>query len=722
MLSDANNYLFADLLGDCFAECEEHLAQVRRNLLALEPFVNQPPLNRTLLNETLRCFHSLKGLSGMIGAKAAEELAHQMESYLKALRDKQVELTALGFDALLEGTQTLEGAIASHRDQTPLPALPPTISQLTAGLQPQQIPPNELKLSPEESKQLAEARERGETAWHIIFTPNATRAERGINVNSIRSRLQAIGDLRHAAPRMTPGTGIAFDFVITSTRDAETTFAGWEQDGLTWSPYGGGEPPQSPIPTLEAVSPDSPPPPMTQSVNIVRVDLLKLDELMRMVGDLTIGRDRLADNLTHLKGIVPVPILRPLLEANLALERQLRALREGVMHVRLVPIAEIFARMQFALRELVRETQKQVVLELSGQETEIDKFLVERMMDPLLHLVRNAVSHGIEPAAERQRIGKPSQGKISLRAAASGEMVIICIEDDGSGIDSETVLSKARSLGLLAGESIDQTEVDSALILDILCSPGFSTREVADLTSGRGVGMAIVKNTVQELGGFMTLETQVGSGTRFTIQLPLTLVIVQALILNAGGQTFAIPQSAVREVIEVPPQTLTLLENYELLPYRGNVLPLFHLSRLLNLNKIEPNPSGIWETNEAERAYLSHKLEEAPQRINSPETPEKNRVQPPPTSSFSQGEQPGKSPLRALVIGSGLKAVGIVVERIVSQREIVVRAITDPLLQVFGIAGATELGDGRVVLILDASALEQSTAPLNFQTPKKTHS
>lgn len=733
-----NNDLFADFLDDYFAECEEHLTVVRRNLLALEPFVQQPSIEGTLLEELFRSFHSIKGLSGMVGVKEAEQVAHEMESYLRLLREKQVLLASEGLDALISGTKMLDLVITTHRQQNPLPDVTAVITQLTAVLPndsspensqevkergreeallaekeeqqeqqaenfsstspaPKNTPPDlpPPKLKPEASRSLAAALQNGAQAWCFAFIPEAALAQRGVNVNNIRQRLQSIGEIVHAEPQVT-GTGdIAFNFVVASNADADT-FAPWSEDGLTWTLYveegvGSQEsevvgaalteisafPPTTPInlPVQHsAVTTQEPahlplsPTPLTSapaSSNFVRVDLARLDELMQMVGELVITRARLGDNLKALKDLLSEPQLRTLRETNLALERQLRDLREGVMRVRLVPIGEIFARMQFVIRDIARESQKQIALELSGQSTEIDKFVVERMMDPLLHLVRNSVSHGLESEAERVAQGKSPEGKIILRAATAGEMVVIEIEDDGRGVDLEKVAKRAREQGLIAAD----VTPDMATILDILCSSGFSTREQADLTSGRGVGMAVVKNTVLELAGFLTLDTQVGIGTKFTIQLPLTLAIADALIISLGGQTFAVPQSSVREVLELQPTEITVLENNEIFSHRGSVLPLIHLAHFFGL------------------------------------------VQTSTETSNGRG-------LHVVVIGSGLNAVAILVERILGQREIVVRPLTDPLVQVMGIAGATELGDGRLVLILDTAALLQIGRLANWKVSK----
>ncbi|HEY0871943.1 MAG TPA: chemotaxis protein CheW, partial [Vicinamibacterales bacterium] len=392
--------------------------------------------------------------------------------------------------------------------------------------------------------------------------------------------------------------------------------------------------------------------PAASTSQFVRVDLARLDELMRLIGDVVITRARLGDSLAKMERLVPQMEWRTVQENSQALERQLRDLREGVMRVRLVRIGEIFDRMPFAVRDLARESGRRVDVRITGQDTEIDKYLVERMMDPVLHLVRNAVSHGIEPVAERIAAGKPEAGTLSLNAASIGELVMIEIADDGRGVDVEAVMRRARAIGLDVGDG----DLEGAALLDILCAPGFSTRSTADRAAGRGVGMGVVQSAVRELGGTMTVETAPGAGTRFLIELPLTLAIADAIIATVGGQTFAVPQSSVREVIDVPDEAIRALERNEIIPYRGGVLPLLRLSRLFRL------PA-----------------------------------------------QPGRT-LHTFVVGTGSGSVGIAVDRIHTQREIVVRPISDPLIKSEGITGATDLGDGRVVLIVDLVGLARAKA------------
>jgi len=706
-IESSDEAFLASFLEDYYAECDEHLAAIRRGLLALESSIGQGQLDQGVVEEVFRGFHSLKGLSGMVGVKPAEQLAHHAESYMRLLRRKEIALNADALEAVIAATRLLEQVIAAWRRGEPTPDLDEMLARLSdlsaakaeaagppppspppppvaaaAGPPPKPTPPAEAALTEEESRRLAAALQRGKQAWQITFTPSRDLAQRGINVNAIRGRLQDQGELIRAAPIITPEGGISFAFVWASDADA-SALAQWAEDGISYAPYLAAEaiaptpaaeapveapaapaappvapaaPPVAAAPAPAAPAPAPAPPPITISrpatqaspAIVVRVDLARLDDLMQMVGELVISRARLEDSLRQMEPIAAtIPQWHALQETKLAMERQLRDLREGVMRLRLVPIGEAFERMQFAVRDLARDSGKSVVLSLSGQTTEIDKYVVERMLDPLMHLVRNAVSHGLETPAERVAAGKPPQGQIALRAATAGDAVVIEIEDDGRGMDAGQIAARARAAGLIAGD----VELDMAGLLDVICAPGFSTRDEADLASGRGVGMTVVRNTVQELGGTLALWTEPGRGTRFTIELPLTLAIVDALIVSAGGQTFAMPQPAVREVIEVQPTAITVMENNELIAHRSGVLPVVRLARLFNLP-----------------------------------------------------EAPGRA-LYLLMIGAGLNAIGVAVDRILGQREIVVRAVADPLVRVPGIAGATELGDGRVVLILDAQAL-----------------
>jgi two-component system, chemotaxis family, sensor kinase CheA len=642
----------ADFLSDYVAECDEHLTAAGRVLLDIEAAPER--VERGQLEGLFRNFHTVKGLSGMVGLREAERLAHSLESYLGAIRKRQVAFSPAGIDLLIEGVRMLERIIAARRDDVAPPEVEALIDQVVTLLPKDTAPATAAPLLSEptiskpagiaEDRQakIDRARQRGLEIWRVTFIPTPALAERGISVNTVREQLQGAGELLYAEPIIAPGREISFDFFVAS-RDEDFRSA-VNLDGLTVVSY---------APTIQPGSESIPgsirPVRALSSESQVRVDLGRLDDLMRTVGELVITRARLDNSLERVSPALRVGDRRELQETSLTLERQLRTLREGVMRVRLVPVRDAFARMQFVVRDLARETGKDVGLELIGETTEIDKFVVERLADPLLHLVRNAVSHGIELPAERIAVGKPPRGRLSLRAATAGGAVLIEVEDDGRGIDPELIFSRARELGLVP----TGMPVDAAGVLEVISAPGFSTRETADRASGRGVGMDVVRRAVEELGGDLALDNRLGRGARFTARLPLTLAIADALIIAVGGQTFAVPQVVVREVVHVEVGAATALENNELLRHREGVLPLLRLTDLFGM--------------------------------------------PRPKNAFS-----------ALIVGDGGQAFAVAADRVLGLREIVVRPLADPLVQAPGLAGATELGDGRAVLILDTAGLARA--------------
>lgn len=620
-------------INEYYAESEEHLATIRRALLTLEESIGDTRPDVAVTEELFRSFHSIKGISAMVEHRETELLAHEMESYLRALREGQARLTTTGLEALIEGTRLVDQALAAHRASAPQPEIESALGTLRglgsnavldpAGSTPAPAPPAD---------------------WKCVFTPSPALLARGINVDVVRARLRVCGDIVRAQPLVGEHGAISFEFLFTGEPDA-ATLAAWAADGMECSVVE----PSAPGPGAESRPARRPDDQGTVAAHYVRVDLARLDDLMRMIGDLVIMRARLVDALGAIEAHVPSARWRALQETTSGIERQLRELREGVMRVRLVPVGEIFRRMPFVVRDLTRETGRRVRVEMKGHDTQIDKFLVERMMDPALHLVRNAIAHGLESVEERITAGKPPEGTLFLAASAAGETATIEIGDDGRGIDADRVVSRARAAGLPV-----PAVVDHAALLELICSPGFSTREESDRASGRGFGMAVVRRTVQELGGAMRLWTEAGRGTRFIIELPLTLAITDALLARVGSQLFAIPQAAVREVVELDESAVRQVQGGEVSPYRGMALPLVRLSARLGL----------------------------------PAT--------------------GKARSHAFIVGTGASAVGLVVDRIVGQREIVVRSTADPLIRVDGVAGATDLGDGRVVLILDAAAIARA--------------
>jgi two-component system chemotaxis sensor kinase CheA len=639
--------LSQELLDDFFTEADEHLQNVRRALLSLETPGSRPQ-EPQIVGELFHHFHSFKGISAIAGLEPAEVLAHATEDLLRLIRNGQLQTGPKTVNLLSSATRKLEQIVAAFRTQDPLPGYGSLLAEIKSECPSQ--PDSGTAPSPGPggpampSNDLERARLRGLSVWKYTFSPSQKLNTQEININTIREQLSQAGEILKSTP-VVKGRGIiTFEFLIGREQAP--------QDGKSWAAKGV---------TIEAMSEPAPPPPWPAGPqeaqepahnpflapsHVVRVDLKRLDDLLRVVGEMVIHRSRLDIEIGRLGASGRTIDLRGVQDVNRMLGHSLRQMREDLMRIRLIPIGEIFSRLPFVVRDLSRQTPKKVRLELAGQEIAIDKYLVEKLKDPLLHMVRNAFGHGIETAAERAAMSKPEEGTIELSALAAGDSVIIKVRDDGKGINAKAILERAKQLGLKTPMT-----ADNDTILNILCSPGFSTREGADRTSGRGVGMSVVQTAINELGGKLTLESDEGRGTQFTLRLPLTVVIAETLLVCAAGQTCAVPQSSVREIFHAPEADLQSVDGIEMVSYRGGVLPVTRLAGLFNLKS---NYQALWSI---------------------------------------------------LVITSERGSVGLLVEKVLGQREVVVRAFRDPLIQVNGVSGATELGDGKPVLILDGAAL-----------------
>ncbi|HEX9298220.1 MAG TPA: chemotaxis protein CheA, partial [Polyangiaceae bacterium] len=383
----------------------------------------------------------------------------------------------------------------------------------------------------------------------------------------------------------------------------------------------------------------------------VRVDIRKLDLLMNIVGELSIVRNAIG-RLTE--GIRKTPELREmsieLYRLHRGFERHLADLQSGILEVRMVPLGQLFDKLARVVRQISREADKDVNLVITGAETEVDKLIVEELSDPLMHMIRNAVDHAIEARIDREKVGKPAIGTIALNAFQKASHVVIEVEDDGKGIDETKLLKAAVRKGLVEQEEV--TELAHRDVLNLIFVPGLSTKTDVGELSGRGVGMDVVKTNISKLGGIIDIYSENGIGTKFTVTLPITLAIISALIVHVEGRTFAIPLSSVQEAIWLDPGALRKVEGQEMMTLRGSTLPLCRINELFALS--------------------------GPQKRARP---------------------------YAVVVGVGARRLGLVVDQIVGQQDIVIKPLGPSLKRVKGFAGATELGDQRVALVLDAPAL-----------------
>jgi two-component system chemotaxis sensor kinase CheA len=402
----------------------------------------------------------------------------------------------------------------------------------------------------------------------------------------------------------------------------------------------------------------------------VRVDIRKLDHLMNIVGELAIVRGVMAKLESRVR-IDPGlrEIATDLQRLHRSFDRHLAQMQNGILEVRMVPLGQVFDKLARIVRQISRENVKQVNLVITGAETEIDKLIVEELSDPLMHMIRNAIDHGIEDRDERMRVGKPPVGTIALNAFQKGNHVVIEVEDDGKGMDPAVIVAVALRRGVVT--EAEAREMGAKDVLGLVFQPGFTTREDVTELSGRGVGMDIVKTNIAKLGGVVDITSEVGIGTKMTITLPITLAIISVLIVEVAGRTFCMPLASVEEAIVFDESMVRTFEGREVMTQRGATLPL---ARLAKLFRLEGWRAGVWVNDEAK-------------------TPK-----PPPVMA-------GRSKSYVVVASVAERRVGFIVDRLVGQQDIVIKALGKSLKDARGFAGATELGDQRVGLVLDAAAL-----------------
>lgn len=413
------------------------------------------------------------------------------------------------------------------------------------------------------------------------------------------------------------------------------------------------EPPEPADSTAEAVPPDtghnSEPLPSAPTLDsTVRIDVQRLDRLLNLVGELVLVKNRFSQFLSQFGILEPGNGFMTDLQAlNNQFDLITSELQNAIMTTRMLPIGRLFSRFPRLVRDLAREFNKEVEVHLEGQDTELDKSVIEVIGDPLVHLVRNCIDHGIESPEERRRNGKPARGRITLTARHEGNHVLIEVADDGRGINPALLKERAVEKGLITPEMAAQMSTSDAY--NLIFRPGFSTANQVNQISGRGVGMDVVKTNVSRLNGMIMVQSAVGKGTRFTLKLPLTLAIIQCLIIEVGGQQFAIPLSSVLEITRVRHSELSQVHNRQVFNRHGSIVPLIRLSEVFELE---------------DRTHA-------------------------------------RDPFYTLLLGLPGHAIGLAVEKIYGQKECVVKPLGPMLSQIRGLGGSTILGDGTVVMILD---------------------
>ena len=578
-----------DIAADFIVEAQEILDRLGEQLVSLE----QAPDDNDQLNAVFRGFHTLKGGAGFLAIHAMVELCHAAEDTLGKARSGEVQLLAQHFDAAQQSLDYLQSMLDAVAAGDPPPHAPPAlIAQFGA-------------------------------AGGAVGAGPGT-GDRG-------------------PVKAAPAGAVGNDELIDED-EFEALLDQLHGDGpvgVKPLPVPG---PRSPAPPAPKPAP-APAKAPTEVEQTVRVDTKRLDAIVNLIGELVLSRNRLKTLRARLRD-------EELDRAVSTLDIATARLQSAVMRTRMQPVGKVFSRFPKVARDVARSLQKEVELELIGADTELDRNLVEALADPLVHLVRNAIDHGIEAPALREASGKPRSGHVRLSAQQEGDYVSIEVQDDGAGIDPERLREKAREKGLIDHEAAARLSTDECLHLIFL--PGFSTKSELTDISGRGVGMDVVQSRIRELSGTIQIQSELGRGSRFMIRVPLTLAILPTLLVQAGEHVYALPLARVVEVLHAPATSLGWFDGRAVLDRRSHTLPLVDLRRWLG-------------------------VETAPVPL-----------------------------LTVVLLQAGEARFGLVVDQVRGREEVVIKPLPRALRGLPGYAGATLIGDGRMALILDVDGLRAS--------------
>lgn len=639
-----------------FEESQEHLDEMEHLLMDLD--LNDP--DPEALNSVFRAAHSIKGGSDIFGFKALTGLTHVMENLLDKARKQTINLTVSIVDLLLEMVDVLKSILACYRNET-------DIDWELVGASTRRLE-DVVKDSSEEEEGTAESDNDNEGGFGFFESP------------IVQEEVEALGFFEDEEEQSSASAEDEDGFGFFDEPEANSeTVAVCEDKPIEESEKTNSDsniasdlPVEAnaqvddvekndklvPIKSTKKVEKTPKKPPKAADKNTtesstIRVETSKVDTLVNLVGELVITQSM----LTMIEEEVDELISEKMLIALVELERNTREIQEAVMSIRMLPISFVFNRFPRLVRDLSSKLSKSVELNLEGATTEIDKSLIEKLADPLTHLVRNSIDHGIEVPADRIKAGKPEKGKIILKALQKGGSILISIIDDGAGLNRERILNKATENNIPLPKNIQDSDV-----WNLIFAPGFSTAEEVTDVSGRGVGMDVVRRNIESLGGRIEIESTVGTGTAFHIHLPLTLAIVDGMTVDVAGEIFVVPLVNIIESIQPDQTQIRLIKNEPLLWVRGEYWPIIPLGNCLSVsNAIEDPSKGI-----------------------------------------------------VVLVESAKKRFGLLVDDLVGQQQVVIKSLERHYKRVPGVAGATIMGDGSVAMILDVESLSHSVTSQEY--------
>ncbi|WP_025785027.1 chemotaxis protein CheA [Sporosarcina sp. D27] len=673
---DTNQYLEMFL-----EESKEHLQACNEQLLELE----KNPDDLAIVNEIFRAAHTLKGMSATMGYEDIANLTHKMENVLDAIRNSKIRVTSEILDVVFESSDALEEMVIDIEEggsgKKDVEKLVTMLNQIEAGNSPLAVV--EEKAGKSESEEMtgglvyddfeqtvvSQSVEQGFNAFELKVILRDDCLLKAARVFMVFEILEKAGEIIKTFPTVERLENEEFDsqftVVIITKEDAEELKAKVQKvseleqaeirpvqfQSATFEVATTMEAPVTdPVvqPVKQTAKKEASPTKRSNSTHsankTIRVNIDRLDVLMNLFEELVIDRGRLQSIAAELQNA----------ELNETTERMTRIsgdLQNIILNMRMVPVETVFNRFPKMVRQLARDLDKKINLEIIGAETELDRTVIDEIGDPLVHLIRNALDHGVESPAERIAAGKPEEGTVTLRAYHSGNHVFIELEDDGAGVNRARVLKKAIERGIVS-EEIAETLTDKQ-VAELILSSGFSTAEKLTDVSGRGVGLDVVKSTIESLGGHISIESKEGQGSLFQVQLPLTLSIISVMLVQMQKEIFAVPLSSIIETAIIQNSDILNAHNQRVIDFRGKIVPLVDLREIFDTG-----------------------LPEEPEELKS-----------------------------VVIVRKGESLAALVVDSFIGQQEIVLKSLGNYLQSVFALSGATILGNGQVALIVDCNAL-----------------
>ena len=627
-----------EIMEDFLIEAFELIEQIDHDLVELEA----NPEDLELLNRIFRVAHTVKGSSSFLNFDVLTELTHHMEDVLNKARKGELKITPDIMDVVLESVDMMKGLLESIRDNgsdaaagIDIKNICVKLTQISEGEAPSAAAEAPAAPAPEPVKEPEPAAPAEEAA------PEVSDAELSkLSDSEVEAEIERLLKVRKAEDQ---------------ARRASKGIAPKSPKEIAPATSAAPAPAARPAPSRERDTDKKVPAASSGAVaqeQTIRVEVKRLDHLMNLIGELVLGKNRLLkiydDVEERYEG---EKFLEELNQVVSSLSLVTTDIQLAVMKTRMLPIAKVFNKFPRMIRDLSRDLGKQIDLEISGEETELDKSIVEEIGDPLVHIIRNSCDHGIEDPETRKAMGKPEKGLVQLKAYNEGNHIVVEIVDDGKGLDADMLKAKSIEKGIITEREADAMSEKEAF--GLIFKPGFSTAAKVTNVSGRGVGMDVVKTNIEKLNGIIDIESEVGKGTVMKLKIPLTLAIIQSLLVGTQEEFYAIPLASVLETVRVPIDDIYTIDGKNVLRLRDEVLSLVRLSDVFGVNKV-----------------------------------------------FDGGDQ-----TYVVIIGVAEAKLGIIVDTLVGQEEIVIKSMGDYLQNIPGIAGATIRGDGRVTLIIDVGAM-----------------